>query len=281
MSTSVSTHPGTTTCAAPPADVSPLRIGPALAARHGLSLAWRGIVKIRKAPAQLVDVILTPIVFLLMFVYLFGGAIGGGDVDGYLHTITPGIMVMTIFQACVVVGVSLNADASTGVFDRFRSMPIARSAPLVGAVLADVVRYVVCLVTLFTLATVMGYRVETGPAAALAAFALLIAFGLCFCWMSVYVGMLVRTPGSVQGLMTVLVIPLTFASNVFVPSGTMPGWLRAWSDINPVSLMAGALRGLLNGGEVAGPLLGSLGWMAGVVAVFFPLALRAYRRHAA
>ncbi|MFC8074395.1 ABC transporter permease [Streptomyces sp. NPDC057307] len=261
--------------------LAPLRIGPAKATRHGLSLAWRGIVKIRKSPAQLVDVILTPIVFLLMFVYLFGGAIGGGDVDGYLRTITPGIMVMTIFQASIVVGVALNADASTGVFDRFRSMPIARSAPLVGAVLADVVRYVVCLTVLLVVATVMGYRIGTNPLAALAAVALLIAFGLSFCWMSVYVGMLVKTPGSVQGLMTVLVIPLTFASNVFVPSGTMPGWLRAWSDINPVSLMADTLRGLLNGGEVAGPLLGSLAWMAGVIAVFFPLAMLAYRKRAA
>ncbi|MGW8571066.1 ABC transporter permease [Streptomyces niveus] len=265
----------------PNLDIAPLRIGPGKAARHGLSLAWRGIVKIRKSPAQLIDVILTPIVFLLMFVYLFGGAIGGGDVDGYLRTITPGIMVMTIFQASIVVGVALNADASTGVFDRFRSMPIARSAPLVGAVLADVVRYVVCLAVLLVVATVMGYRIGTNPLAALAAVALLIAFGLSFCWMSVYVGMLVRTPGSVQGLMTVLVIPLTFASNVFVPSGTMPGWLRAWSDINPVSLLADTLRGLLNGGEVAGPLLGSLAWMAAVIAVFFPLAMRAYRRRAA
>ncbi|MEV6861379.1 ABC transporter permease [Streptosporangium subroseum] len=260
---------------------SPLRIGPAKAVRHGLALAGRGIVKIGKAPAQLIDVILTPIVFLLMFVYLFGGAIAGGDVAGYLQTITPGIMVMTVFQASIGIGVSLNADASTGVFDRFRSMPIARSAPLVGAVLADLVRYVVCLAVLLTLATVMGYRVETNPAAALAAIALLIAFAMSFSWISVYVGMLMKTPGSVQGLMTVLVIPLTFASNVFVPSQTMPGWLRAWSDVNPVSLMADTLRGLLNGGEVAGPLLGSLVWMAGVVAVFFPLAMRAYRRNAA
>jgi oleandomycin transport system permease protein len=259
----------------------PLRIGPAKAVRHGLALAWRGIIKIRKSPVQLTDVILTPVVFLLMFVYLFGGAIAGGDVDGYLQTITPGIMVMTIFQASIGIGVSLNTDASTGVFDRFRSMPIARSAPLVGAVLADFVRYIVSLTVLVVLAMVLGYRVGTNPAAVLAALGLLIAFAMSFSWISVFVGSLVKTPGSVQGLMTILILPLTFASNVFVPSQTMPGWLRGWSDINPVSLMAATTRGMLNGGEVAGPLLGSLAWMAGVVVVFFPLAMRAYRRSAA
>jgi oleandomycin transport system permease protein len=258
-----------------------LRISPAQAVRHSLALAGRGIAKFAKSPAQLADVILTPIVFLLMFVYLFGGAIGGGDTDGYLRMIVPGIMVMTVFQASTGIGVSLNADASTGMFDRFRSMPIARSGPLIGAVLADVVRYAVCLGTLTVLATIMGYRIATNPVAALAAVALLLGFALSFSWMSVYIGMLVKTPGSVQGLMTIMVLPLTFASNVFVPSETMPGWLQVWSGINPVSLMADAMRGLLNGGAVAGPLLGSLVWMAAVVAVFFPLAMRAYRRNAA
>ncbi|GAA2861766.1 ABC transporter permease [Nonomuraea rubra] len=262
------------------AEGAPLRLGPAQAARHGLALAGRGVTKIAKTPVQLVDVVLTPIVFLLMFVYLFGGAIGGGDPDAYLRTIVPGIMVMTVFQASIGIGVSLNADAGTGVFDRFRSMPIARSAPLVGAVLADVGRYLVSLGTLLALALVMGYRVQTSPAAAVAAVMLLVAFALSFSWLSVYLGMLVSTPGSVQGLMTILVLPLTFASNVFVPSQTMPGWLRAWSEINPVSLMADSMRGLLNGGPVAGPLLGGLAWMAAMVAVFFPLAMRAYRKRA-
>ncbi|MGW5736519.1 MULTISPECIES: ABC transporter permease [Streptomyces] len=258
-----------------------LRITPAKAARHSFALAGRGVTKFVKSPARLVDVVLTPIVFLLMFVYLFGGAIAGGDTDAYLQMITPGIMVMTVFQASIGIGVSLNADSTTGIFDRFRSMPIARSAPLIGAVLADVVRYVVCLATLIALALVMGYRFDTGPAAALAALAVLIGFAVSFSWMSVYVGMLVKTPGSVQGLMTVLVLPLTFASNVFVPDSTMPGWLQVWSDVNPVSLMSDTMRGLLNGGAVAGPLLGGLAWMVGVVAVFAPLAMRAYRKRAA
>ncbi|WFB08283.1 ABC transporter permease [Streptomyces sp. LX-29] len=268
-------HAATRHVAAPP-----LRLGFARTVRHSLALAGRGVTKFAKSPAQLADVVLTPIVFLLMFVYLFGGAISGGDDHAYLQLIAPGIMVMTVFQASIGIGTSLNADASTGMFDRFRSMPIARSSPLIGAVLADVVRYVVCLATLLVLALVMGYRITTDPLSTLAAIALLIGFGLSFSWLSVYIGMLAKTPGSVQGLMTVVVLPLTFASNVFVESETMPGWLQTWSDVNPVSLMADTMRGLLNGGEVAGPLLGSLGWMAGVVAVFFPLAMRAYRKNA-
>ncbi|MFC6005407.1 ABC transporter permease, partial [Streptomonospora nanhaiensis] len=195
-----------------------LRISPAQAVRHSLALAGRGIAKFAKSPVQLADVILTPIVFLLMFVYLFGGAIGGGDTGGYLRMIVPGIMVMTVFQASTGIGVSLNTDASTGMFDRFRSMPIARSAPLFGAVLADVVRYLVCLVVLLVVATVMGYRIATDPLSLLAATGLVVLFGLCFCWISVFVGMLMRTPGSVQGLMFVFIMPLSFGSNVFVPS---------------------------------------------------------------
>jgi oleandomycin transport system permease protein len=255
----------------------PLHINPAQALQHGLSLGWRGVLKIRKNPEQLVDVTIAPILFLFMFVYLFGGAIAG-DTTKYMQLLVPGLMVLNIMQASMTVGVSLNTDASKGVFDRFRSMPIARSAPLVGAVLADIVRYVVCLAVLLVVATIMGYRIQTDAASLVIAVALLILFGLCFCWMAVFVGMLLKTPGAVQGLMIAFIMPLNFGSNVFVPTNTMPGWLKSWADISPVSLMSNALRGLMNGGEVAGPLAGSIAWMVGIVAVFFPLAMLAYRR---
>jgi oleandomycin transport system permease protein len=258
----------------------PGRIGFPSALRHGLSLAGRGVRKIRRNPEQLMDVTIMPIFFLVMFVYLFGGAISG-DTGSYLQLVVPGMMVMTILHASMTVGVSLNTDVSKGVFDRFRSLPIARSAPLIGGVLADVVRYVVCLVVLLVVATIMGYRLQTGPLPLLLSVALVVAFGLCVCWIAVFVGMLVPTPGTVQGLMAVFIIPITFGSNIFVPSQTMPGWLQAWSDINPVSLMAEVLRGLMNGGPVAGPLLGAAAWAVGIVAVFFPLAMRAYRRRVA
>ncbi|WP_331736854.1 ABC transporter permease [Streptomyces sp. NBC_00211] len=257
------------------------RTGFAQTTQHSIALAGRGVTKFMKSPMQLVDVVLTPIISLLMFVYLFGDAMSGGDTDGYLQLVAPGVMVMAVFQASIGVGASLSTDASTGIFDRFRSMPIARSSPLIGAVLADIVRYVVCLGALAVLALVMGYRVQTGPVATLAALALLIGFALSFSWISVYLGMLIKNPASVHGLMTILILPLTFASNVFIPRDGMAGWLRAWSDVNPVSLVAESVRGLLNGGPVAGSLLATLAWMAGVIAVFFPLAMHAYRKSAA
>lgn len=258
---------------------APNRVSPALAVQHGLSLAWRGILKIKKNPEQLLDVTLMPIIFLVMFVYLFGGALAG-NIDAYLLTVVPGVMAMNILQASMTIGVQLNTDMSKGVFDRFRSMPIARSAPLVGAVLADVVRYLVCMVVLFAVALLMGYRLGTNPGSLLIAVALAIAFGLCFCWIAVFVGTLMKSPGAVQGLMFVFIMPLTFGSNVFVGTDKMPGWLKAWADINPVTLLSDTLRGLMNGGMVASSLLGTLAWMAGTVAVFFPLAMMSYRKKA-
>lgn len=255
----------------------PRRIHFGPAAQHSFSLAWRGILKIRKNPEQLADVTIAPIIFLLMFTYLFGNALGGSTAN-YLQSLVPGVIVMNILQACLTVGTQLNTDVTKGVFDRFRAMPIARSAPLVGAVLADIVRYLVCLTVLMVVATVMGYRVETGPAQFVVAILLVIAFGLSLCWASVFVGMLMKSPGAAQGLMFVFIMPLTFASNVFVSPMQMPGWLRAWADINPVSLLTNTLRGLLNGGPVAGPLTGAIAWMVGFVVVFFPLATWAYRR---
>jgi len=263
-----------TTIAAP---APPRRVSLSSSARHGFSLAWRGILKIRKNPEQLADVTLAPIIFLVMFVYLFGGAIMGST-EGYLQMIVPGIMVFNILQASMTVGVQLNTDVTKGVFDRFRAMPIARSAPLIGAVLADIVRYVVCLVVLMVVATIMGYRIQTGPAEFALAIVLVIAFALSFCWASVFVGMLLKSPGAVQGLMFVVLMPLTFGSNVFVGTATMPGWLKAWADISPVTQMSDVLRGLMNGGPIAGPLTGSLIWMAAAIAVFFPLATWAYRK---
>ncbi|MFD2417535.1 ABC transporter permease [Amycolatopsis pigmentata] len=254
----------------------PRHISASLAVRHGLALAGRGILKIRKNPSQLLDVTLQPILFMIMFVYLFGGAIAGGT-GAYLQQLTPGLMVQNIVMASMAAGVALNTDVSKGVFDRFRSMPIARSAPLVGAVLADIVRYLVALGTLVVTAMIMGFRVQTGPLPLLAALALMVLTGLCFCWAPVFVGMLMRSPVAVQGTMIAFIMPLTFGSNVFVPASTLPGWLQAWVHVNPVSLLTEVTRGLLNGGPVLGPLLGGLAWLAGFVVVFFPLAMRAYR----
>jgi oleandomycin transport system permease protein len=258
----------------------PRRISPAKALQDGFTLAWRGVLKIRKNPEQLADVTIQPILFLLMFGYLFGGAIAG-DTSTYIEVLVPALMVQNTLFASLATGTSLNTDVTKGVFDRFRAMPIARSAPLIGSVVSDVVRYVVALAVLLAAAMIMGYRLHTDVGSLLVGVALMLLAGLCFCWIAVFVGMLMRSPGAVQGVMVAVMMPITFGSNVFVPSDTMPGWLRAWSDISPVSLLADTMRGLLNGGAVAGPLLGALAWLAGIVAVFFPLAMSAYQRRVA
>ncbi len=192
----------------------------------------------------------------------------------------PGILGQTVAFGGIALGQNLNADIEKGVFDRFRSLPIARSAPLVGAVLADVVALPHPVHDHARLRHVLGFRVQTGPLELVAAVLLAIGFGLCLSWVSVWVGMTVRSSGAVQGVMFLLVLPLSFGSNVFVPTETMPGWLQAFVRANPITHLVDTVRGLLLGGPVAAPLVHTLLWMAGLLAVFMPLALRAYNRRA-
>jgi oleandomycin transport system permease protein len=255
-------------------------IGPLKGIRQGITLAGRNIRKIRKNPEQLIDVTIQPLIMLLLFTFMFGGAIANGDRDGYLQRLLPGLMVQTTLFASLGTGYALCADISKGVFDRFRSMPIARSAPLLGAVFGDVVRYVITLVIMMGFGMILGFRITTDPASAVLDLLVMILFGLCMCWISVWVGMLVKSPQAVPGALVAVILPLTFASDVFVPTTTLPGWLQAFTEINPVTLLSQVNRGLLTGGPVAGPLLGALAWMAGIVLVFYPLAMRAYRKRA-
>ncbi|MFC0111529.1 ABC transporter permease [Kibdelosporangium aridum] len=238
-------------------------------------LCGRGVRKIRRNPEYLVDVTVQPTLFLVMFGYLFGGAIAGNQA-AYLANLVPGLLVPTVLLASMAAGAGLNADLATGVFDRFRSMPIPRFAPLVGAVLADVVRYLIAFVVLLGVGTAMGYRIHSGPFGVLAAAGVLVVTGLSFCWITVYIGMVARRADSVQGVAVAVFMPFIFASNVFVPSHTMPGWLRSWSEINPVSLLTDVMRGLLNGQPVS--LVGGAVWLAAIALVFFPLAMRAYHK---
>ncbi|MBG0562581.1 ABC transporter permease [Actinoplanes aureus] len=249
-------------------------------ARHSGALAQRSLIKTLRTPEALIDVTIQPVIFLLLFTYLFGGAIADGDRHAYLQFLLPGMLAQSLAMGGVALGQNLNADIEKGVFDRFRSLPVSRSAPLVGAVLADVVRYLSVCVVMLGFGTIMGFRVETGFVPALAAVALSIGFGLCFCWISVWVGMLVRTSGAVQGIMFLLVLPLAFGSNVYVATETLPGWLQAFVQVNPITPLVGTIRGLLIGGPVAGHLAATLAWMAGLLVVFVPLALRAYARRA-
>jgi oleandomycin transport system permease protein len=248
--------------------------------RHALALAKRSLIKTMRTPEALIDVTLQPIIFLVLFTYIFGGAVGAGSQHAYLQFLLPGLLGQGIALGGIALGQNLNADIEKGVFDRFRSLPIARSAPLVGAVLADIVRYLLLCVIFLGFGYLIGFRIATNPLALLAAVGMSIAFALCFCWISVYVGMVARTPGAVQGIMILLVLPLSFGSSVFVPVATLPGWLQAFVRVNPITHLVGMVRGLMLGGPVASPLLWTLAWMVGLLAVFVPLAMRAYRRRA-
>jgi oleandomycin transport system permease protein len=246
--------------------------------RHSLVLAKRGLIKTLHTPEALIDVTLQPIIFLIMFTYIFGGAISHGSQHAYLQFLLPGILGQSIAMGGIAIGVNLNTDIGQGIFDRFRSLPIARSAPLVGAVLADVVRYLILFVVTLGFGYVLGFRAHTSVLAVAGAGLLAIGFALCLCWCSVFVGMIVRTSGAVQGIMTLIVLPLSFASNTFVPVSSMPGWLQSFVKVNPLTHLVAAMRGLLLGGPVASDVLWTLLWMGILLVVFVPLALRAYRR---
>ncbi|WP_419994046.1 ABC transporter permease [Streptomyces boninensis] len=273
----------TTTLTAPERVTAPRRDGgpkrPFPLARHSFALARRSLTKTLRTPEQLLDVTLQPVLFIVMFVYLLGGAIAGSTHD-YLQFLVPALMVMNVMFASVQTGINLNDDIKKGVFDRFRSMPIARTAPLIGSVLGDVIRFVVTIVVQLGFAYAVGFRISTDPLSALAACLLVMAFAFCFSWVFVLIGMLAREPGAVQGIGFMALFPLTFGTGVLAPTDTLPGWLQSWVDVNPVSKAMEASRGLMEGGAVAGPVLATVLWGLGIFAVFFPLATRAYKRRA-
>ena len=248
--------------------------------RHALVLAKRNLIKMVRTPEQFIDVTLQPVIFLVLFVYVFGGALAGGSQHAYLEFLLPGMLGQTIAMSSVAIGQNLHADIDKGVFDRFRSLPIGRAVPLVGAVLAEFIRYaIVCVVTL-AFGYVIGFRITTSPLDLLAACGISICFALSFAWISVFIGMTVRSAGAVQGVMFLLVFPLSFGSNTFVRVSTMPGWLQAFVDVNPLSHLVSAVRGLMLGGPVGAQVGWTFAWCAGLLVVFFPLALRGYIRRA-
>lgn len=246
--------------------------------RHSLTLAWRALVRIRRNPEQLLDVTLQPIVFVTLFVFLFGGAIKGESRHTYLEYVLPGITVMTVVFASMGTGIGLNTDVTKGIFDRFKSLPIARSAPLTGTIMGDFVRYVVSVGMVFAYGSLLGFRIGTNPLSALAAVGLMFVFGFAVGWIWVLLGLFVKSPQSLQGFGFIVMFPLTFGSNVFVQTTTLPGWLQAWVKINPVTALTEASRGLVTGGPVAAPAWHSILWAIGITAVFAPLAVRRYRR---
>ena len=247
---------------------------------QSLTMAYRGLLKIKRTPEQLFDVTLQPIIFTLMFTYIFGGAIAG-NVAHYLPIIIPGILAQTVIGTSIVTGVQLREDMEKGVFDRFRSLPIARVAPLAGALLADTVRYLIATVLTLLMGLIMGYTaVVEHPAGVVGAGLLVIVTSWSVSWIFALFGMLARSASSVQGISMLILFPLTFLSNAFVPTSTMPDWLQTFVNINPISHLVTAARGLINTGTVTSDVWVTLLGAFVIVAVFAPLTVRAYMRKA-
>ncbi len=266
---------------APSAGVRPRRPAQVRLLHNSLVLAKRSLIKLTRTPEQFIDVTLQPIIFLLLFYYVFGGALGGGSGESrheYLEYLLPGLLAQTIAMSSISIGQNMNEDIAKGVFDRFKSLPIGRAVPLVGAVFAEFFRYLtVCAITI-GFGYILGFRIQTNFLALLAAVGLTICFALSFAWVSLWIGLKMRTAGSVQGVMMLLVLPLSFASGAFVQASTMPGWLQAFVRVNPISQIVDAARGLLVGGPVGSHVGWTFAWIAGLLLVFFPLAMRAYIR---
>ncbi|MBO1756800.1 ABC transporter permease [Allobranchiibius sp. CTAmp26] len=259
-------------------DVQPRpHVGTRAAVEQTFSMAWRALMKMRRNPEQMVDVMVLPIVFTVMFTYVFGGAVSG-SVGHYLPLIIPGILAQTVLTACVATGTQLREDMDKGVFDRFRSLPIARIAPLAGPMVADLVRYAIATTLTVLVGLVMGYRPGGGVLGVLGAVLLLIVTGWSMAWVFTWVGTVMKSAQSVQGISMMIMFPLTFLSNAFVPAGSMPGWLRAFVDVNPVSHVVTAARDLMNDGAVTGEVGWALLGCAAVIALFAPLSVRSYRR---
>ncbi|MEU9912222.1 ABC transporter permease [Streptomyces sp. NPDC051001] len=242
-----------------------------------LTFGWRAILKIKHVPEQLFDVTAFPIMMVLMYTYLFGGALAGSPKE-YIQFLLPGIMVMSVVMITMYTGVSVNTDIEKGVFDRFRTLPIWRPSTMVGYLLGDALRYTIASVVMLTVGLILGYRPDGGPGGVLAGVALLIVFSFAFSWIWTMFGLLLRTEKSVMGVSMMVMFPLTFLSNIFVDPRTMPGWLQAFVNNSPITHLSSAVRELMAGDWPADEIAWSLGWAGLFVAVFGPVTMRLYNR---
>lgn len=249
---------------------------PPSASAAALTLAWRAALKIKHVPFQLFDVTVFPIMMTLMFTFLFGGALAG-SIEAYVQYLLPGIIVQTLAFVTVYTGVGLNGDISKGLYDRFRSMPIWQPAPIVGALLGDVLRYSLAALVVLIVGFMLGFRPEAGVFGVIAAVALMLVFCFALSWIWIIVGMKVHSPESVMTTSFLLLFPMTMISDIFVDPATMPHWLQVVVGVNPVTFLASASRGLMHGGVV----WSDVGWVlfasAAITAVFAPIAMHMYR----
>jgi ABC-2 type transport system permease protein len=241
-----------------------------------VTFGWRGMLKIKHVPEQLIDVTITPVLFTVMFTYMYGGAISGSTGE-YLQFILPGTLVMSVLFTTVYSGVALNTDVTKGVVDRFRSLPVWRPAPLVGAMLGDTARYLVAGTVVVIVGVILGYSPEAGVGGVLAAMLLVVVFSFGLAWVFTTMGLLMRAPNAVMNAGFMSLFPLLFLSNAFVPPETLPRGLEAFVDVNPISQLVTACRGLMDGTASAGDVLLVLGIAAAITAIFAPLTVRLYR----
>jgi ABC-2 type transport system permease protein len=242
-----------------------------------LTFGWRGMLKIKHVPEQLLDVTVTPVLFLLMFTYLFGGAVAGSTGE-YLQFILPGVLAQSVVFTAVYSGVALNTDVTKGVVDRFKSLPVWRPAPLVGAVVGDSARYLMAGTIVIVLGFILGFEAGGGALGVLAAIAVVVAFTFGLSWVFTTLGLIMRAPNAVLNTGFMVLFPLVFLSNTFVEPSTLPSALQTFVDINPFSHLVTALRGLMGGTSEREDVLLVLGEAAVLTAVFAPLTVRLYRR---
>jgi ABC-2 type transport system permease protein len=244
---------------------------------NALVFGWRAVLKFKHVPEQLFDLVMTPIMFTLLFTFVFGGALAGSPGE-YLQFFLPGILVQTVVFNAVYSGMGLSTDLGKGLFDRFRSLPIWSLSPFAGLMVGDILRHLIAASIILTIGLILGYRPEAGILGVLAAFAMLVAIGFGMGWVFIVLGLLIRTPTTVMTLGFTFLFPLVFASNMMVDPDTMPDWLRAFVDVNPVSLMTTALRGLMGGGATLSQVVLALIAPVALTAILAPTTIWLYLR---
>ncbi|ARF55029.1 ABC transporter permease [Streptomyces gilvosporeus] len=256
------------------------RIGLRANLRHIGALVRRNALQIKQDPESMMDVLLMPIIFILLFVYVFGGQIAGkGHQDAYLQHLVPGLMAMMGMNIAMAVGTGVNEDFRKGVMDRFRTLPIARSSVLIAKIVVEIGRMLVAIAILLAMGLVMGLQIKGSMLEFAAAIVLSTMFGAALMWIFILLGLTAKTPQAVQGMAMLVLMPLQFGSSIFTPTTNMPGWLQSFTDVNPLSQLADAARALINGeGPVAHPVLITLAWTVAITAVTMPLAVRKFRR---
>lgn len=253
------------------------RSGGRRAVTHALVLTRRHLRHLLRTPQLAMWLIVQPILFLLLFNFIFGGVISRGEGD-YIYFLVPGIIVQFLVFTVFGTAIGLHTDISSGIVDRLRSLPIARPAVLSGRIISDIIRSMLNIVLLVAAGALLGFRFSTGAVPIIGAFLLATAFGTAMAWLGAWIGLAARSPEAVQSVGTIWIVPLTFVSSLFVPTQTLPGWLQAFVKINPLTNVADALRALTLGGPTTAPVLTSLAWTTGILIVFSTLAVRQYRR---